>query len=311
MNFQNKFHFHLDANHTSNNAGPNTSHNTSNAMPSKPEPSSSGLGAQLSDYDRLVFTICGLKDRDANLHEFADVMASNLGPVESEFYVKMAYDAMRSMLHDRFTSCGNALIIYIKGLSPKASHQTPQTSRRHQEATTTPIATNGTAKKRKLSKVKPADDSDDEEPPMNKRKQLFEGYPYHFYFLTPIQDARMEDMVIVHPDLRMGNIRAAIIEATQNQSSIFQRITDVIRKVLVSILNQIIPFNCDRKYTLSRKNRGDTIRFPPTVSDKITLGIIRSIKLFPHAVEMGYTDEMKISSQIWTVLVRTILNELL
>ena len=40
-------------------------------------------------------------------------MASNLGPVESEFYVKMAYDAMRSMLHDRFTSCGNALIIYI------------------------------------------------------------------------------------------------------------------------------------------------------------------------------------------------------
>lgn len=49
----------------------------------------------------------------------------------------------------------------------------------------------------------------------------------------------MEDMVIVHPDLRMGNIRAAIIEATQNQSSIFQRITDVIRKVLVSILNQV------------------------------------------------------------------------
>ena len=56
-----------------------------------------------------------------------------------------------------------------------------------------------------------------------------------FYFI----DARMEDMVIVHPDLRMGNIRAAIIEATQNQSSIFQRITDVIRKVLVSILNQV------------------------------------------------------------------------
>ncbi|PAV77375.1 hypothetical protein WR25_16569 [Diploscapter pachys] len=126
------------------------------------------------------------------------------------------------------------------------------------------------------------------------------------YQLNPSLLTDQNDSLILHPDFRLGNIRAAAIECGilyNRNRSVSHGIDDMIRKTVVFLMAQLFKHDNTRKYTTARKLKPEMTKFPEQIFAKIAAGMIKLIEMKPNAAIKGSETDMKIPADQWAQLI--------
>ncbi|PAV76121.1 hypothetical protein WR25_14243 isoform B [Diploscapter pachys] len=154
---------------------------------------------------------------------------------------------------------------------------------------------------RYLSEIEKKTPNDEPKPKRTKKDEL--GI-MNMYQLNPPLLTDKDDSLISHPDFRLGNIRAAVIECgIFYMKDAGHGTKEIIRKTVVCLMAQLFKSDNTLMYTAAQEPEPGMTKFPDQICTKIAVGMIKLIEMKTNTAKMGSEIDVKISENKWKQLI--------